>query len=241
MAMKATTRATAIFGVAITLAASRHAGAFPPYRSTDADSADPWTLEGRLGVLRYTRDSGENAYTTPLLRVNFGFPHRLELITEFEYEPAGKRLGDAAAGLKWIPYFEKLSLGIETLVLLPTTTDGGTGVESQLLATQRWESVRLHANVGGFYDARPWPIEEGWRGSVLAELDLDRVRPGAEVFAKQAMSEPVVVQGGAGVIVKLGPVDVRAGAHLGLTSAAADFVASLWVASKLELHKSGAE
>lgn len=215
--------------------APRHAGAFPPYRSTDAETADPWTLEGRLGLLRFTRDGGENSYTTPLLRVNLGFPHRLELTTELEYEPADERLGDAAAGLKWVPYFEKLSLGIETLVLLPVTSEGGAGVESQILATQRWDSFRLHGNFGGFYDVRPDPVEKGWRGSLLGELELGRFRPGLELFGKQVLSEAVAVQAGPGIIVKLGPIDVRTAAHVGLTSAAPDFRASLWVASKLPL------
>jgi hypothetical protein len=234
--MRASAAASATLGAMLALlAAPRHASAFPPYRSTDAETADPWTLEGRLGLLRFTRDAGENTYTTPLLRVNLGFPHRLELTTELEYEPADERLGDVAAGLKWVPYFEKLSLGTETLVLLPVTSDGGVGVESQLLATQRWSSFRLHANFGGFYDVRPEPIEKGWRGSLLGELELGRFRPGLELFGKQVVSEAVAAQAGAGVIVKLGPIDVRTAAHVGLTEAAPDFRASLWVASKLEL------
>jgi hypothetical protein len=28
--------------------------AFPPYRSTDAGTADPWVLEPRLGLIRAT-------------------------------------------------------------------------------------------------------------------------------------------------------------------------------------------
>ena len=205
--------------------------AFPPYRSTDAETADPWALEGRLGLLRLTRDAGENTYTTPLLRVNFGFPHRLELTTELEYEPADQRLGDAAAGLKWVPYFKELSLGIETLALLPVTTEGGAGVELSLLATRRWRPVRVHANLGGFYDSRPNPLEKGWRGGLLGEIDVGGFRPGLELFGKQVLDERVALQAGVGVIVKAGPVDVRAGAHAGLTSAAPDFVASLWVAA----------
>lgn len=209
--------------------------AFPPYRSTDAETADPWDLEGRLGFVRFTRDEGENTYASPLLRINFGLPQRVELIGEFEYLPVEGRVGDAAAGLKWVPYFEDLSFGIEVLALLPVSSVGGAGVESSLLATQRWEPVDLHLNVGGFYDARPTPIEKGWRASLLSELDVGRFRPGIELFAKQVLSVPVALQGGAGVIVKLGPIDLRAGAHAGLTEVAPDFAASFWVAGKLPL------
>ena len=69
--------------LALTAAAAE---AFPPYRSTDAETADPWTIEGRLGALRFRRDEGENTYVTPLLRLNLGLPHRLELVSELEHE-----------------------------------------------------------------------------------------------------------------------------------------------------------
>jgi hypothetical protein len=215
--------------------------AFPPYRSTDAETADPWNLEGRLGLLRYTRDEGENSYASPLLRINFGLPNRVELTGELEYLPADGRLGDAAAGLKWVPYFHDLSLGIEALALLPVSSEGGAGVESQLLATQRWKPAQVHLNAGGFYDARPNPIEKGWRGGVLGELDIDPFRPGVEFFARQVLTAPVAVQAGAGIIVELGPIDLRTGAHAGLTEAAPDFVASFWIAGKLPLGRSRAD
>ena len=215
--------------------AAQRALAFPPYRSTDAETADPFVLEGRLGLIRYERDEGENVYTSPLLRVNFGLPKRVELTAELEYLPVPAELGDAAAGVKWVPYFERLSLGIEALALLPASSAGGAGVESQLLATQRFDSFLVHFNVGGFYDARPEPVEKGWRSSLLAEAKVGRFRPGAELFAKQTIEEPVVVQAGLGVIVRVGPLDLRTGVHLGLTAAAPDLVTSLWIAGKLPL------
>lgn len=235
-------RAPAFAGLFVgVLFATSLARAFPPYRSTDAETANPWDLEGRLGLVRLTRDEGENSYASPLLRINFGLPHRVELTGEFEYLPADGEVGDAAAGLKWVPYFHDLSLGIEVLALLPVSSAGGAGVESQLLATERWEPMRLHLNAGGFYDVRPDPIEKGFRASVLSELEVGRFRPGVELFAKQVWSEPVAVQAGAGVIVKLGPVDVRTGVHAGLTESAPDFVASLWIAGTLSLGRSDTE
>jgi hypothetical protein len=220
-----------------TLSGAARARAFPPYRSTDAETADPWTLEGRLGLVRFARNDGENEYASPLVRINFGLPQRVELTGEFEYLPVEGEVGDAAAGLKWVPYFHALSLGIEVLALLPVSSAGGIGVESQLLATQRLDPVQVHLNVGGFYDARPEPSEKGWRAGLLGELVVGRFHPGLELFAKQVLSEPVAAQAGAGLIVKLGPIDLRTGAHVGLTEAAPDLVVSFWVASKLPLSE----
>jgi hypothetical protein len=167
--------------------------------------------------------------------LNLGLPHRVEVTAELEYLPEPGRLGDAATGLKWVSYFERLSAGIEALVLLPVSKAGGAGVETTLLATYRLEPALLHANLGGFYDARPEPVEKGWKAGLLGELDFERVKPGLEVFAKKRESEPIAAQGGAGVIVDLGPAAVRSGVHVGLTSAAPDLVTSFWVSGSLPL------
>jgi hypothetical protein len=211
------------------------ARAFPPYRDTDAETTAPWELEGRLGLVQVTREDGDNAYASPLVRLNLGFPHHLELTGELEYVPADGRLGDAATGGKWVPYFHDLSLGIEVLALLPVSSEGGAGVESSLLATQRWEAFRLHLNAGGFYDARPTPSEKGWKGGALGELEVGRFRPGLELFTKQVIGERVAVQAGAGLIVSFGRLDLRAGTHVGLTATAPDITASLWIGGTLPL------
>jgi hypothetical protein len=206
------------------------AWAFPPYRSTDADTAEPGQLEVRLGLLLVEREDDDNAYSSPLLRMNVGLPKNLELITEFEFRADEGRFGDGAAGLKWVPLRRSWSFGVETLALLPVSPEHtGSGVESQLLATFRREDLRIHLNAGGFYDGRPRETEHGWRASTLGELQVGRFRPGLELFAKQVGSESVEVQLGTGVIAQLGPVDIRAGLHAGLTSRAPDFVANLWV------------
>jgi hypothetical protein len=216
------------------LAASATSGvspawAFPPYRSTDAETAEPWTIEARLGLLRYRLQAGENEWATPLARVNFGFPHRLELITEIEVLPVEKRVGDAAVGLKWVPYLRKLSVGVEALALLPVSHEGGAGVEAQALFTARLDPVLLHINAGGFFDARVAPREHGWEASLLCEVKLGRWHPGLEVAAWQPVPSPVRVLAGAGLIVDFGRVLLHAGVHAGLTAAAPDVVASLWV------------
>jgi hypothetical protein len=211
--------------------------AFPPYRSTDAETADPWTLEGRLGFLRISRDQARNTFVAPLWRLNLGLPYRVELVTEGEWDASAGRLGDAAVGAKVVPFFgTSLSLGVEALTLLPTSSAGGAGVEAQLVVTRRWEPLLLHLNGGGFYDTRPGETEKGWRASVLGEARLGRWRPGLEVFARQINGGAVEPAAGAGVIVAVGPLDLRAGLHVGLAEAATDLRASFWIASKLPLR-----
>lgn len=210
---------------------------FPPYRSTDAETADPWTLEGRLGLLRLESEAQHNAYSSPLLRLNLGLPGNLELLSEFEYRPDEGRVADAAVGVKWIPIIQSLSIGVEALALLPVSQKNhGAGVESLLLTTLRVGAVRVHVNAGGFYDAKPEASEGGWKSSGLVEVRLGRLRPGAEVFAKQVRAQPVQVLAGLGVIFDVGPFDLRAGLHVGLTGEAADLTPSLWVTSKFPLR-----
>lgn len=212
------------------------ASAFPPYRSTDAETADPWSLETRLGLLRIEHDRGEEEFTSPLLRVNLGLPHNLEIVSEFEYRADEAHVADAALGTKWVPFVSSVSFGTELLCLLPVedNTDGA-GFEGQLLATHKRERIWLHVNAGGFHDARPAEVENGWRSSILAEFPLGWARPGFELFAKGVNSDPAELSAGPGVIAKLDPVDFRIGIHAGLTDAAPDFRMSFWVTTKFQL------
>jgi hypothetical protein len=207
--------------------------AFPPYRSTDADTANPGALEVRLGLLRIAREDHDNAYESPLLRINLGLPRSFELVSEFAYLPEEERVGDAAVGFKWVPLRRPFNIGIEALALLPVSSDDeGAGFESQLVATFGQKPFRLHLNAGGFYDARPADAERGWRASALAEYQWGRFRPGLELFAKQVRSEHVRVEGGPGIIIALGPIDLRTALHAGLTREAPDLIASLWLSWK---------
>src|SRR5688572_23362438 len=138
--------------------------AFPPYRSTDATTAEPWTVEARLGLFRIRHDSGDNAQFSPLLRVNLGLPGSVEIVSEYEHRVDDDGGSDAAVGVKWAPLRCGIDIGVETLALLPVGEgQGDAGVESQLLAAYRRESWRLHVNAGGMYDARPASNESGWR------------------------------------------------------------------------------
>lgn len=178
-------RASLLLVGSIAVAHPQPAGGFPPYRSTDAETAEPFVLEARLGLLLLSRDSSVNSYTAPLLRVNYGLPARLELGLEAEFDASGGRLGDAAVGIKWVPWLARMSFGVEGLVLLPVTAAGGAGAEVQGLMTARVAPLLLHLNAGGSYDARPAEVRKGWRAGALAEAALTRWRPGVELFTRQ--------------------------------------------------------
>jgi len=208
------------------------ARAFPPYRSTDAETAESFVLEARLGLLRLHRSEAANHYSAPLLRLNYGLPGRIELVAEAEFDASEGRLADAAAGVKWVPFLSTVSVGLEALVLLPIDSGGGAGTESQALLTARLPGTLLHINAGGILDARPVETETGWRASALVEAPLEGWRPGLELFTRQLEGD-VEALAGAGAIIGLPPIDVRLGAHVGLTDTAPDLVVNLWLASKV--------
>jgi hypothetical protein len=187
--------------------------------------------------LRLERERRENAYASPLLRFNLGLPDNREFVSEFEYRPDEGKVADAAVGFKWVPLMRALSVGVETLVLLPVSSpkNKGAGVESLLLATLRVHALRVHVNAGGFYDARPAESEHGWKSGGIVEVQQGRFRPGVEVFAKQACGQPLEVQGGPGLILALGPFDLRIGLHVGLTAEAANLTSTFWITSKFPL------
>lgn len=214
------------------------AAAFPPDRTTDAGTADPGELEVRLGVLRLRRDRGDGIYSSPLLRLNFGLPRAIELITELEVRPGNGGLAHAALGAKWVPVRGRWSLGMEQLLLLPVPSASGVGIEGQLAVTDRDPagSLRLHLNGGGFYDGRVDVAQKGWRASVLAEIQSGRFRPGLEVFARKVGSAPAEVLVGPGVIANVGRLDVRLGVHVGLSAAAPDVVLNAWSATSFALR-----
>ena len=210
--------------------------AFPPYKTTDADTADPRTLELRLGLVQLEREAEATEYTGPLLRANLGLPNKVELISEFEYRLGDNEFGDGAAGLKWAPIQGQVSYGIETLALLPVRPgDRGVGLESQLLATWRRsdEAVRVHFNAGGFHDPRGNQTINGWRASALAEFSVASYRPGIELFVRRKDGQDIDLRLGAGVIKSAGRFEFRSAAHVGVTRQAPDVVFNFWVSTKL--------
>lgn len=215
-------------------------GAFPPYKTTDADTADPYNVELRLGLVQTERESGETQYTSPLVRANFGFPNKVELISEFEYLPEEHEFGEGAVGFKWAPVQGTFSFANETLVLLPVRPDdSGTGLESQLIATwhRPGHKIRVHINAGGFHDPRGFETNNGWRASVLTEfMGNDSFRPGIELFTRKTGGQDADTRLGLGVIKRVGQFEIRSAIHAGLTDQAPDVVFNLWLSVKIPLR-----
>lgn len=217
--------------VLILLCAAPSAHAFPPYRSTDADTAGPGMIQLRLGLLRIKRMNSESERSTPLTRANFGIGDHFEIVSELEYSPDRHELDEGALGFKWARLEDGFGIGVETLTLLPVH-DGqsGTGIESQFIATLERESWQVHFNAGRFYDPRSRITERGWRTSVLAEFPRGDLRPGVEIFAKKNQFEGARVQAGVGLIAQARRLQIRSGLHFGLTREAPDLEASVWLA-----------
>jgi hypothetical protein len=214
------------------------AWAFPPYRSTDADTAEEGVVEVRGGLLGIERESQKNAYFSPLLRANLGLPYNAEFVSELEYRADESEVTDAAVGLKWVPLRRGLNLGVEVLLLLPVS--GGedwAGVECVGVATFRRSNVLLHIDAGGFYDPRPEATEKGWKAGAIVEIERGRLRPGLEVFAKHVKHERLGLQAGPGIIVDLGLFDVRAGLRVGVTREAPDLELTIWITTKVRVWK----
>lgn len=127
--------------VALVLVAAP-AAAFPPYRTTDADTPGAGMLELRLGLLKIQRRDSTSKRRTPLMRTNIGTDAHYENISEFEYLPDEHRVEEGALGFKWPRLDDGFGIGVEALALLPmNSTLSGAGIESQFLVTfqqERW-------------------------------------------------------------------------------------------------------
>lgn len=224
-----------IAGAFLALALAGEARAFPPYRSTDAETAGAEVVELRLGLLRIQRRDGRSNRLTPLGRLNVGIGERTEIVSELEYAPDDHRLDEGALGFKWARLDGTLGFGVETLALLPVQSQqGGAGVESQFLTTLKHDEWRLHLNAGAFYDPRGQDTVRGWRGSVLAEFPRERWRPGVELFARRAHGAGTRSQLGFGAITQLERIEIRTGLHVGLSDAAPDLEGSVWLSWRWE-------
>jgi hypothetical protein len=231
-------RLAALLGAFGLVLASVPAVAFPPYRTTDADTAGAQTLELRLGLVKLQRRDSASERSAPLSRLNFGVGRHYEVISELEYAIDDHRFAEGALGFKWANLTAGRGVGVETLILLPVHSElGGAGIESQYLRTWQHERWQLHVNAGGFYDPRSTTTERGWRASMLVEFPRDRLRPGIELFVKDARSDPARVQAGVGVIAPLERFEIRAGLHVGLNDAAPDVEATVWFSWKWRLAR----
>lgn len=207
--------------------------AFPPYETTDAETAGIRAVEFRLGLFEIEKTGSDSERLTPLANLNFGVGPHFEISSELEYAPDDDQLGDAALGFKWAAPHGAVSVGVETLMLLPVQSgQSGAGVSSQFLVTAARERWEIHGNAGPFYDPRGDQTERGWRASVLAEFPRGTLRPGVELFVRDSDLGGTEMQAGAGLIASLERMDIRTGLHVGLNDAAPDLEANVWLSWK---------
>jgi hypothetical protein len=212
--------------------------AFPPYRTTDAETAGDEMLEARIGLLRIQVDDSHSTRKTPLSRINYGIGSHFEVVSELEYAIDEHEMDEGALGFKWARLGEGRGIGVETLLLLPVRSElDGVGIESQFLRTWQQERSRVHLNAGAFYDPRGTETERGWRASALAEFPRDRLRPGVELFIRDSDTTKTRLQAGVGLIASLPRVEIRSGLHIGLNDAAPDLEASIWLSWKWRVPK----
>jgi hypothetical protein len=223
----------ASFAAGLLFVGSESARAFPPYRTTDAETAGDDTLETRIGLLRLQVRDSHSTRHTPLSRINYGIGSHFEVISELEYAVDERELDEGALGFKWAKLENERGFGVETLILLPVRSElDGAGIESQLIRTWSQERSRVHVNAGAFYDPRGASTERGWRASALAEFPRDRLRPGVELFVRDSDTTDTRMQAGVGLIATLERVEIRTGLHVGLNDAAPDLEASIWLSWK---------
>jgi hypothetical protein len=214
----------------------------PPFKTTDANTADPYVLEARLGLLQASRDRDSNEILSPMLRTNFGLPGKVELVSEFEYSQSNHEIENGAVGIKWIPVFGQFSFGIETLSFLPIRTDdNGYGIESQLLFTWRHDNYQIHFNAGGFHDPRGAETLDGWRSGLLVEKRTATRRDGIELFARRKRNQETDLRLGYGLIRSLGAIEIRAGVHVGLSAQAPDVGFNFWLSREFGFGARGSE
>jgi hypothetical protein len=209
------------------------AEAFPPYRSTDADTAGAGMLEVRLGLLQFQQPGSTSEDSALLSRINLGLGAHYEITSEMAYSLDDRRFGEGALGFKWARLNDGFGIGVETLALLPVnSTLSGAGIESQFLATVQRERWQVHMNAGGVYDPRSGQTEKSWRASILAEFPRGRLQPGLELFAIRTRPEATRVQAGIGIIAQFRRIEVRSGLHVGLSDTAPDVAVSFWLSWK---------
>jgi len=208
----------------------------PPYRTGDADSAEEGTLGVRVGILRVQREASSTDYLAPLLRLKLALTPGAELASLLDYSPENTQLRDGGLAFKLVSREDGYNIGTETVLMLPVSPhQSGVGFESHVLATIERPPFRVHLDVGGFYDPRLAAIARGWRAGMVGERKHGQLRTGLELYVRKAADEHLQVQAGLGFVAPAGPVKLRAGMHVGLTSAAPDLAASIWVTGDTRL------
>jgi hypothetical protein len=183
---------------ALCLAAPRTAHAYRPFDGTDADVAAPGEFEIEMGPSYLATRARGPEIALPALVLNEGLYGGLELVMDARNVLApvggreGWRLDDADVLVKYVVRRGSLqgrwgpSVATELGPLLPSIGASdmtGTGAQANLIVSQRWDAMALHANLGAALTRNGG---QAIVGSVIVEgPSAFRVRPVAELLMEE--------------------------------------------------------
>lgn len=170
--------------------------AYRPFDSTDAAVTDKGVWEFEFSPLTYEHGDEGTAWTSPALRMNYGFAQDWEVVLEGQVDNfvhGGSQLSEAQLDAKTVLREGSLqdkdgpSIGSEFTVLLPGVgTQSGAGLEWTGIMSQRWQWGTIHLNIAGILSREQTAGMFG--GLILEGPDSWPVRPVAEVNYQQDSS-----------------------------------------------------
>lgn len=176
----------------------RAALAYRPFDGTDADLAEPDTIELEVGPLQAERVHGDTSYA-PGGVFNYGVADGYEVVVDLDgVVPLGDAPGASAVDsdvlVKHLFREGSLqdkrgpSIALETGVLLPGVPTPTTGVDdagwiADLIVSQRWSRITIHANATGFY-GRDRNLG-GFASLIVEGPSAAHVRPVCELLAER--------------------------------------------------------
>jgi hypothetical protein len=189
-----------------------------------------------VGIVRIQREANSTDYLAPLLRMKLALTPNAEVASLLDYSPENEQLQDGGLAFKLVSREEGFNIGTETVLMLPVLShQSGIGFESHVVASVDKEPFRVHLDVGGFYDPRLVNVARGWRAGIVGERQHGRMRTGLELYLRKGTEEPLQVQAGIGFVIAAGQLKVRAAIHAGLTAAAPDLAATIWLTGDKKL------
>jgi hypothetical protein len=199
--------------ISLALAIPCSVSAYRPFDSTDAAVAAEGELEIELGPIGYLKEDQHHYLVAPNLVLNLGIARDWEAVLEGEHfilldgmpDESQFRLIGTGAFLKGVLREGSLqdatgpSVALELGPLLPTVNDEpGIGGSANLIVSQRWSALALHANTAVAL-TRAGNLDL-FGGLILEGPITWAIRPVAEVFVEREFVAAFEVSGLAGAI-----------------------------------------
>ncbi len=179
---------------------------FRPFDSTDAATADPWTMELEIGLAELAKADGFTL-ASPHLVANVGLTNNLELVLEgsqvfsfgpWDHSPKATvhesslvQLDRPTISLKAVLLPGSLqnrgpwpSIAVETGILLPLA-DQTSGAEAILIASQKFPWLTVHLNAALLV-----------RRATTSTMELGLVVEGPQSWAVRPVAEVTTAKGG---------------------------------------------